>query len=165
MTGRARRLCVLLAAAISAPACADEAGRLPTEDDLSGLYGGDAELRMNGNVVDIQVSQDPAQIRRGGTLWAKVGPYIFLFSPQTQEIFERFPGVAAVRVRTFAGRARLAEAMLRRDELNSLTWLEANQKVAKARLEGTRSPGHLEALVRYGEDHTEFEYAPRFRDH
>jgi hypothetical protein len=54
--------------------------------------------------------------------------------------------------------------LLRRDELNSVTWREANQRVAKARLEGTRRPGHLEALVRYGEDHTEFEYAPRYRE-
>jgi len=159
-----RRLSILLSAALGTSACTIEASRLPTADELSGLYGGDAELRMNGNVVDVQVSQDPAQIRHGGTLWAKVGPYIFLFSPQTQEVFQRFPAVAAVRVRTFADRVQLAEAMLRRDELNSVTWREANQRVAKARLEGTRSPGHLEVLVRYGEDHTEFEYAPRFRE-
>ena len=158
-----RRLSILLSAALGTSACTVEASRLPTADELSGLYGGDAELLMNGNVVDVQVSQDPAQIRHGGTLWAKVGPYIFLFSPQTQEVFQRFPAVAAVRVRTFADRVQLAEAMLRRDELNSVTWREANQRVAKARLEGTRSPGHLEVLVRYGEDHTEFEYAPRFR--
>ncbi len=164
MKGRARRLAVILAAAICTPGCTVEEGRLPTAEELSGLYGGDAELQMNGNVVDVQVSQDPAQIRHGGTLWAKVGPYVFLFSPQTQEVFERFPAVAAVRVRTFSNQAQLAEAMLRRDELNSVTWREANQRVAKARLEGTRSPGHLEALVRYGEDHTEFEYAPRFRE-
>ena len=159
-----RRLSILLSAALGTSACTIEASRLPTADELSGLYGGDAELRMNGNVVDVQVSQDPAQIRHGGTLWAKVGPYIFLFSPQTQEVFQRFPAVAAVRVRTFADRVQLAEAMLRRDELTSVTWREANQRVAKARLEGTRSPGHLEVLVRYGEDHTEFEYAPRFRE-
>ncbi len=150
--------------AIGAPACAGEEERLPTEDELSGLYGPDAELRLNGNVVDVRVAQDPAQIRRGGALWGRVGPFIFLFSPQTEELFDRFPAVAAVRVQTYADGSRLAEAMLRRDELNSVTWLEANQKVAKARLEGTRQPAHLEALVRYGEDHTEFEYAPRFRN-
>jgi hypothetical protein len=146
---RARRLSILLAAAFCTSACTAEASRLPAAEELSGLYGGE---------------QDPAQIRHGGTLWAKVGPYIFLFSPQTQEVFERFPAVAAVRVRTFANQVQLAEAMLKRDELNSVTWREANRRVAKARLEGTRSPGHLEALVRYGEDHTEFEYAPRFRE-
>ncbi len=54
--------------------------------------------------------------------------------------------------------------MLRRDELNSVTWREALQKVADARLEGTRNPGHLESLVRYGEDHTQFDYAARFRE-
>ena len=146
------------------PACAGDEGRLPTPEELSGLYGRDAELQMNGNVVDVRATQDPVQIRRGGSLWAKVGPYVFLFSPQTQELFDRFPAVAAVRVRTYAGRTRLAEAMLRRGELNSVTWLEANQKVARARLQGTQNPAHLEVLVRYGEDHTEFEYSPRFRD-
>lgn len=164
MKGCAPRLLILLAAAIATPACTVEGGRLPTAAELSGLYGGEAELSLNGNVVDVRVQQDPAQIRHGGTLWAKVGPYIFLFSPQTQEVFERFPAVAAVRVRTYAGRDRLAEAMLKRDELNSVTWREANRRVARARLEGTRRPGYLEALVRYGEDHTEFEYAPRFRE-
>lgn len=155
----------MLAAALGVLACAGgEAPRLPTPEELAGLYGGDASLRMNGNVVDVRVAQDPAQIRQGGTLWAKVGPYIFLFSPQTQELFERFPDVAAVRVRTFAGRNPLAEAMLQRNELNSVTWREAIQKVAKARLEGTRNPGHLETLVRYGEDHTRFEYAAPYRD-
>lgn len=157
----------LLTALVGLPltqACAGDQGRLPTKDDLAGLYGGDADLRLNGNVVDVRVSQDPEQIRRGGALWARVGPYIFLFSPQTKEVFDTYPRVAAVRVRTFASNQQLAEAMLRRDELNSVTWVEAIQKVADARLEGTRNPGHLEALVRYGEDHTQFDYAARFRE-
>lgn len=157
----------LLTALVGMPlsqACAGDEGRLPTTNDLAGLYGGDAELRLNGNVVDVRVVQDPQQIRHGGALWARVGPYIFLFSPQTKEVFDLYPGVAAVRVRTFSSNQRLAEAMLRRDELNSVTWREAIQKVADARLEGTRNPGHLDALVRYGEDHTQFEYAARFRE-
>ena len=168
MRGRLRlaRL-VLLATAIGLPvtqACAAEEGRLPTTEELAGLYGGDADLQMNGNVVDVRVAQDARQINRGGTLWARVGPYIFVFSPQTKELFDLYSGVAAVRVRTFASGRQIAEAMLRRDELNSVTWREAIQKVADARLEGTRNPGHLEALVRYGEDHTQFDYAPRFRE-
>ena len=146
------------------PACARTDGRLPTQGELNGLYGSDAELRLNGNVVDVRVTQDPRQLSRGGTLWARVGPYIFLFSPQTKQVFDRYPGVAAVRVRTYASGGQVAEAMLRGDELNSVTWREALQKVADARLEGTRNPGHLEALVRYGEDHTQYEYAARFRE-
>ena len=39
-----------------------------------------------GNVVTVSVAQDPQLIRRGGALWAKVGPYIFVFSDETHTI-------------------------------------------------------------------------------
>lgn len=153
-----------LLSGLLAVGCADDRERtLPAETALAGLYGEAAHVRLNGNVVDVRVRQDPAQLRRGGELWAKVGPYIYLFSPQTREIFQDWDGVAAVRVRTFAGGDReVARAMLRRDELTAVTWQEAHARVSRARLEGTDDPGHLAALVRYGEDHTEFEYDPRF---
>lgn len=154
----------LLVAGLLTAGCAGERERsLPTEVALEGLYGESADVRLNGNVVDVRVRQDPAQLRRGGDLWAKVGPYIFLFSPQTREVFQQYDGVAAVRVRTFSGDDReVARAMLRRDALTAVTWQEAHTRVSRARLEGTDNPGHLAALVRYGEDHTEFEYDPRF---
>jgi len=161
---RARRLGLLGFAALLLAGCSPQATRLPSAAELEGLYGEGAELRLNGNVVDVRVDQDPAQIRRGGSLWARVGPYIFLFSPQTEELLQRFPDVAAVRVRTYAGGRQVASAMLLRDELTSVTWREAVRRVAKARLEGTRNPAHLENLVRYGEDHTRFEYASRFTE-
>jgi hypothetical protein len=132
----------LASAALLLAGCSSQPTRLPSAAELEGLYGEGAELRLNGNVVDVRVDQDPSQIRRGGSLWARVGPYIFLFSPQTEELLQRFPDVAAVRVRTYVG----------------------GRLVAKARLEGTRNPAHLENLVRYGEDHTRFEYASRFTE-
>lgn len=137
---------------------------MPTGLELDGLYGPTARLSLNGNVVDIRVSQPQSQIERGGDLWARVGPYIYLFSPQTRKIFERWDGVAAVRVRTFTkgGRAQVASAMLVRDTLSPVAWQEASRRIAKARLEGTRKPRYLERLVRFGEDWAGYEYNPRY---
>ena len=138
---------------------------LPSSSDLEGLYGERTEVSLNGNVVDVEATQDPQQLRRGGSLWAKVGPYIYVFSPQTEEIFQDWSGVAAVRVRTVTpDGTEVARAMLHRDELNSVTWREAKSRVVRARKEGTEKPGYLEDLVDYGEDHTEYEYADRYVD-
>lgn len=136
---------------------------LPSGAELEGIYGPRAEVSLNGNVVDVRVEQDASDLSRGGELWAKVGPYIYLLSPQTREIFGEYGGVAAVRVRTaIRGEGRVAEAMLVRDTLTSITWREAIRRVAKARQEGTENPGHLEALVRFGEDYARYEYEPRY---
>ncbi|MFQ5679521.1 MAG: hypothetical protein ACE5HP_08675 [Gemmatimonadota bacterium] len=153
-----------VAAAAWVLGCAAGELELPGEGELQGLYGPSAELSLNGNVVDIRVRQPASQIRRGGELWARVGPYIYLFSPQTQTIFRRWSGVAGVRVRTFATGVRdpVAEALLVRDTLSSVTWHEANRRVARARLDGSRNPGYLEELVRFGEDYARYEYNSRF---
>jgi len=136
---------------------------LPSASDLEGLYGERTEVSLKGNVVDVEATQDPEQLRRGGNLWAKVGPYIYAFSPQTEEIFQDWSGVAAVRVRTVTPRGtEIARAMLRRDELTTVTWREAKSRVVRARKEGTEKPGYLEDLVDYGEDHTRYEYSDRF---
>lgn len=154
-----------LAALLVASACDGGGGapELPTAGALDGLYGSRASVQLNGNVVDVRVEQPADQLRRGGSLWAKVGPYIFLFSPQTRELFESYPDVAAVRVRTVDGAGDpIAEATLRRDALNELTWREAERRVARARTEGTEKPGLMEDLVRYGEDLTTHEYNPAY---
>lgn len=141
------------------------APQLPTASALDGLYGSRASVQLRGNVVDVSVEQPADQLQRGGALWAKVGPYIFVFSPQTRELFQSYPDLAAVRVRTFDGAGnRIAEAMLRRDALNELTWREAERRVARARTEGTERPGLMEDLVRYGEDLTTYEYNPAYTD-
>ena len=101
--------------------------------------------------------------RRGGSTWAKVGPFIYLFSPQTREIFETWSGVGGVRVTTTDGRGRLvARAMLPRATLNSLTWPRAANLVGKARLEGTRRPSYILDLIEYGEETAEYEYSTRY---
>lgn len=160
-------LAVLLAA--GAAACGDggqaDRGRaLPSASALEDLYGTSrATADLNGNVVDVRVRQDPSQLERGGRLWAKVGPYIYLFSPQTQELFGRWPGVAAVRVRTvLEGGGWIAEATLRRDALNAITWNRARRVVARARTEGTEKPGLMEDLVQYGEERTDHRYNPEY---
>lgn len=162
------RICALLLGAVVALGAAGcESGgeelALPTEAELEGLYGDRASVRLNGNVVDVRASQPAEQLQRGGDLWAKVGPYIFVFSPQTQEVFDEYPGVAAVRVRTVTEAGEwVAEATLRRDALNAITWNEALRRVSRARTEGTQKPGLLEELVDYGEDLTEHRYNPAY---
>lgn len=155
----------LTCALLAAPACDSDSEelRLPTGPEIEDLYGSAAEVSLNGNVIDVRVVQGDRQLRRGGALWAKVGPYIYLFSPQTQDVFGEYGGVAAVRVRTFTESGeRIAGAMLRRDALNSITWRDARRLIGRARTEGTEKPGYLEDLVSYGEDHTSYEYNPEY---
>lgn len=137
---------------------------LPDASELEGLYGPAADVRLDGNVVEVMVEQDPDHLARGGALWARAGPYIFLFSPQTREIFQRYDGVAAVRVRTVRGPGgdEVGRATLRRDTLTVVSWQRANQRVARARQEGTERPWYLEQLVRFGEEWAEYEYAEPF---
>jgi hypothetical protein len=153
---------VLLTATVAGVAACSQADelRLPGNDDLTGLYGRGPKVSLNGNVVDVEVYQPADQLRRGGATWAKVGPYIYLFSPQTQDIFESWSGVGGVRVTTTDGRGRLvARAILPRGTLNSLTWPRAINLVGKARLEGTRRPSYILDLIEYGEETADFEYS------
>lgn len=164
---RTRRSALAAAAAflvLAAGACQPERElELPTKSELEGMYGPRTEVSLEGNVVVVEATQDPRQLRRGGELWAKVGPYIYVFSPQTQEIFRKWNGVAAVRVRTVTpGGTEVARAQLRRDELTSVTWREAKSRVARAREQGTRKPGYLGDLVDYGETHTTYEYSSEY---
>lgn len=156
----------LLAAVAVLQGCGDSPElELPSEGDLDGLYGSRAEVSLNGNVVEVRVEQGRRQLSRGGPLWARVGPYIFLFSPQTQKLFQTYDGVAAVRVRTVTGDGEgVAQATLRRDALNAFTWKDARRHVARARREGTDKPGYMEDLVDYGEERTTHEYNPEFTD-
>jgi len=156
---------VLLVLALATIAACDrpEELRLPTEADLLGLYGEGPKVNLNGNVVDVEVYQPADQLRRGGATWAKVGPYIYLFSPQTQDIFESWSGVGGVRVTTTDGRGRMvARAILPRGTLNSMTWPRAVNLVGKARLEGTRRPSYMLDLIEYGEEMADFEYNTRY---
>ena len=136
---------------------------LPSGAELAGRFGPTVDLRMNGNVVEVSVQQSPEQLRRGGPIWAKAGPYIYLFTPQTQSLFDEFGGVAAVRVTTLDGRDRLvARAMLERAGLNSVTWRRAINVAGKARVEATTRPNTMVDLIEFGEEKTSFEYSDRY---
>ncbi len=127
------------------------------------IYGGGLSARMSGNVAEITIVQADRQLRRGGTLWAKVGPFVLLFSKETETLFREYPGLAGVRAVTVTpDGAEVARALLARSALNDLTWRRALNIAGLARRDGTRRPTLLEALVRWGEDHTEFRYSPRF---
>lgn len=126
-------------------------------------YDGSLAASINGNVVEVTITQPERQIRRGGTLWAKVGPYVLLFSEETEALFRDYPGVAGIRVvTTVPGGAEVARALLPRDTLNDLTWRRALNISGLARRDGTRRPTLLEDLVRWGEDHTEYVYNSRY---
>lgn len=149
--------------------CGDSEPVVPTAEQVREHYtygAGELEVEMSGNVARVTVTQPWSQIRRGGSLWARVGPYIFLFSEQTRDAFEAYSGLAGVRVVTRTpGGTTIAEALMSRDALNDLTWQRALNIAGKARTQATQRPSYLEDLIRWGEDHTvEYEYNPEFVD-
>ena len=158
---------VLAISLILAPLACEEVNlALPSESEAGAHYANSSDLsvRLSGNVVEVTVDQPLRQVRRGGSLWAKVGPYIYLFTDETESLLREYPGVSGVRVITRTGRsnAEVARAFLHRDSLNELTWRRARNIAGKARTQGTRRPVLLEELVEWGQDHTEFGYNQEF---
>ena len=147
------------------PGCEEINLALPTDSEAGALYATSSDLtvQVNGNVAELTVDQPVRQVRRGGSLWAKVGPYIYLFSNETEALLREYPGLSGARVitRTRAD-TEVARAFLNRDALNALTWRRANHLAGRARVGGTRRPVLLEALVEWGEDPTDFEYNTEF---
>jgi hypothetical protein len=136
----------------------------PTAEEVAPYYGehrGVEDVTMNGNVVELRVSQPYDQLQRGGSLWARVGPFIYLLTPSTRSVFQDFPGVAAVRVVTVLPDGdEVARAMLRRDALSDVRWRRTLNILGHALSEGRENPRRLEELTEWGEEHTEFEYNP-----
>ena len=138
---------------------------LPTPADVRSAYasGSAVAAEIRGNVAVIWVTQSDDQLRRGGTLWAKVGPYVFLFTEETHRLFETYPGLAGVRVVTRTGSGtEVANALLVRDELSGVLWRRSLNIAGQARRDGSQRLTLLEDLVRWGEDHTEFAYNERY---
>src|SRR5690606_28293580 len=82
---------------------------LPTDAEAAAFYsshGSIEQVAVNGTIVEVRVRQPESQLRRGGTLWAKVGPSVYLFSPDTEALFQSYNGVAAVRVTTYTGKEK-----------------------------------------------------------
>ena len=153
-----------LAAVLMGLACTEVDLTVPSADEVESYYTvtSNLESRVTGNVATIRISQSAQQLRRGGSLWAKVGPYIYLFSDETHQLFAAFPGLAAVRVVTTVGQAEVATVLLARDELTDVTWRRAKNLAGRVRVEGTERVTLLQDLVRWGEQHTEFEYNARY---
>jgi hypothetical protein len=145
--------------------CTQPGLTVPTSKEVESayLYSGDLSASINGNVAEVTIVQSAAQLERGGTLWAKVGPYVLLFSDETQELFQTYPGLAGVRVITETpGGTEVARALLTRDALNGITWDRAKHIAGLARRDGTKRPTLLQELVEWGEDNTEYAYNKRY---
>lgn len=151
---------------LAASACEPTDLPLPSDAEAQAYFQASStvSVRVNGNVAEITVNQPLSQVRRGGTLWSKVGPYIYLFTEQTESLLRDYPGLAGARVITRTSRrdTKVAEAFLPRDALNELTWRRARNIAGTARRDGTARPSVLEDLVEWGQDHTEFEYNSEF---
>jgi hypothetical protein len=134
---------------------------LPDPETAAAWYGDGAEARIDGNVLEIRGTMDADHLRRGGRIWARSGPYFYLFNVHVQALLEEYPDLAAVRARTFTVEgAEVAQAMLLRDELSPARWREALARASLAQREGTRNPRAVERLIQFGEDHTTYRYQP-----
>ncbi|MDH5589263.1 MAG: hypothetical protein OEZ65_10880 [Gemmatimonadota bacterium] len=160
----ATRLTVLGAALVMA-GCGGEDLSLPAAGDVARYFAAQSGLQteMSGNVANVYVTQSATQLRRGGSLWAKVGPYIYLFTEETHQLLVDYPGLAGVRVVTRTpGGTEVARAMVTRHELSDVLWRRAMNIAGRARRDGTTKVTLLSDLVRWGEDHTEFAYNPQY---
>jgi len=121
------------------------------------------DVAIDGNVVDLRVQQPVRQLLRGGALWARVGPYVYLLSPATETLFQEQPGVAAVRVTTVLPDGKqVAWAQLKRDTLSEFGWKKAINLLARALRPGETQPRDLEELRIWGEQQTEHWYNPAY---
>jgi hypothetical protein len=138
----------------------------PTAADVAPYFADHADVidvAMNGNVVELRVRQPFRQIERGGSLWARVGPFVYLLAPPTRGVFEAFPGVAAVRVITILPNGEeVARATLARDRLSDVRWRRSLNILGRALQEGGENPRRLEELTEWGEQYTQFRYNPDY---
>lgn len=163
--GSVGRPIVLALALLAFAACERSEPVVPAASDVESYYQipWPATVEMSGNVAEIEVIQPADQLRRGGPLWAKVGPYIYLFNEGTRDLFLDYDGLAAVRVSTLSPAGdRVARATLRRDALNGITWRRALNISGHARQSGSDRPTLLEDLIEWGEEHTDYEYNPDY---
>lgn len=132
---------------------------LPSLEVAATRYGKEQEVRLNGNVLEV-FATIPNSHLRGGSLWLKAGPYFFVFSSATKEMFDTYDGLAAVRVVTRnESSEELARAMITRDALTAGRFEHGMRRAALAQAKGTEKPGIVRDLVHWSEDHvTEYHY-------
>jgi hypothetical protein len=145
---------------------AGDAAPPPTAEEVEPYYAGHVGVRevgVSGNLVEVRVQQPYEHLDRGGRVWARVGPYVYLLTPSTQQLFRDFPAVAAVRVVTLLPDGdEVARAMLRRDALNESRWRRTLNILGRALRDGHDNPRRMEELTEWGETHTEFRYNPEY---
>jgi hypothetical protein len=159
------RLGVALSTVVLAAGCRRPELKLPTAKEIEAhyTYRGKLTARISGNVAEITATQPATQISRGGVLWAKVGPYVLLFSDDTRSLFDDYSGLAGIRVTTrLAGSREIASALLKRTELSDILWRRSLHIAGMARKYGTQRPALLDDLVSWGEQHTDYTYNKQY---
>ncbi|HWV56493.1 MAG TPA: hypothetical protein VNZ57_03380 [Longimicrobiales bacterium] len=159
-----------LAVAFAALAGCDKFRRpelvLPTSSEAEAAFNDYPDVtgvRLSGNVVEIVVEQPVDHVQRGGSLWARFGPYTHLFSPASQALFTAYNGIAALRVITqLPNGTEIARATLHRDSVTLNVWRRGEAMLASALSEGTTRPSLVEQFVHWAEGVTEYEYNPRY---
>jgi hypothetical protein len=134
---------------------------LPSAEDLASYYefAGDLTVAMSGNVPQVTVTVSREEYARGGELWAKAFPYLFLFTPGTRRLFDEHPGVGGVRVITrYDDGSLVAQALLEKEDTDLGDWNRALSAALAARQDGSRFPLLMDDLVKIGEEMTDFEY-------
>ena len=174
-SGTAGVLALAVSVSLTAGACdqvqaflEEETPPPPTAEEVAGYYAqhrGVNSVRMSGNVAVLHVEQPYDQLDRGGSLWARVGPFVYLMTPSTRSVFSDYPGLAAVRVVTHLPDGQeVARAMLRRDALTGVLWRRTLNILGHALQSGRENPRRLEELTEWSERHTEFRYNPDYVD-
>ena len=159
-----RRLSVgaALVLALAAPGCQPSAHEpvLPSPDSIASFFGAGTDVQLQGNVLEIRGRIDPAFLRRGGRIWARSGPYFYLFNVKVRDALKAYPDLAAVRAIAFGPQGReLARATVQRADLTEIEWEHGLKLASRAQTEGTENPRYIEDLIHWGEDHTEHAYA------
>lgn len=140
---------------------------LPSASEVESyyLYPQGLEASVDEAVVEIEAVQPKRHLERGGRIWARSGPYILLFSEETRSLFRDYPDLTGVQVTTVTPDGTpIARARLHRDALSGTLWRRSMNIAGRARRGGTERPALLEDLVRWGEEYTDYEYAPRFQE-
>jgi hypothetical protein len=135
---------------------------LPETDSLAAWFGEGTETKLNGNVLEIHGTVDTEFFRRGGSLWEKSSPYFYLFNVKIRDIVAQYPDLAAVRaIASDESGDEVGRAMLHTRSLNEYEWRNALALASLAQREGSQNLRHIAALIRFGEEHTEYSYRER----
>lgn len=141
--------------------CAREARAwvLPQVNEVAEWFGEGTTAVFDGNLLVLTGPMESDYLERGGRLWARSGPYYFLFNVHIRDLLTEYPDIAAVRATVVTPDGEpIATATMMRDRMNEYRWREALAHSSLAQQQGTDNPRLVERLILFGEDNTEFEY-------